>query len=185
MQLLLREGMVGSDAFKAAVERQLVFFEEELGADLVQIASRQQRTGIYKPALVARADNPFGVHHGRHGSWICRWRSAPRRWKTWSVMVRMIVVGTQTIADGRVESTDLIPQLAAATLSRQGCQFLKAQASSMDFTISRTCGHFFRCDRLRRRCSSPVPPACWPARYQKCRYSPSVVKGDAEAVEIA
>src|SRR5690606_24224684 len=38
LQLLLREGLAGSDAFKQAVDRQLRFFEEELRVDLIRLA---------------------------------------------------------------------------------------------------------------------------------------------------
>lgn len=54
LHVLLREGTVGSGAFKQAVDRQLQFFEEELRADLVRIA-QAQGTAFHEPALVARA----------------------------------------------------------------------------------------------------------------------------------
>ena len=54
LHVLLREGTVGSDAFKRAVDRQLHFFEDELHADLVRIAASQGST-FHRPDLVARA----------------------------------------------------------------------------------------------------------------------------------
>ena len=39
LHVLLREGTVGSDAFKQAVDRELNFFEEELQIDLVRLAA--------------------------------------------------------------------------------------------------------------------------------------------------
>ncbi len=54
LHVLLREGTVGSDAFKRAVDRQLRFFEDELRADLVRIAAAQG-LAFHEPALVARA----------------------------------------------------------------------------------------------------------------------------------
>ncbi|ATD67893.1 HTH-type transcriptional repressor FabR [Luteimonas chenhongjianii] len=54
LHVLLREGTVGSDAFKRAVDRQLLFFEEELHADLVRIAAAQGLV-FHEPGLVARA----------------------------------------------------------------------------------------------------------------------------------
>ncbi|WP_101925491.1 MULTISPECIES: HTH-type transcriptional repressor FabR [Luteimonas] len=54
LHVLLREGTVGSDAFKRAVDRQLLFFEEELRADLVRIAAAQG-IAFHEPGLVARA----------------------------------------------------------------------------------------------------------------------------------
>ena len=96
LHILLREGNVGSDAFKQAVERQLTFFEEELTLDLVRLA-RAERTGLYEPALTARAitrlvfaiaatamDQPADQQAQLTEQLI--------------QMVRMIVAGTQTLA---------------------------------------------------------------------------------------
>lgn len=96
LPLLLREGTVGSDAFKAAVEKQLRFFEEELCTDLVRLAELQA-TSIHKPELVARAitrlvfavggsamDAPPEAHEGII--------------EELTTMVRMIIMGTQTMA---------------------------------------------------------------------------------------
>ena len=54
LQLLMREGKVGSPEFKQAVEQQLCFFETELQADLVRL---EQLYGhqIDSPELVAKA----------------------------------------------------------------------------------------------------------------------------------
>ena len=54
LHALLREGTVGSDAYKRAVDRQLHFFAEELQADLVRIAAAQG-SRFHRPDLVARA----------------------------------------------------------------------------------------------------------------------------------
>ncbi len=54
LHVMLREGTVGSDAFKHAVDRQLLFFEEELQADLIRIAAAQG-VKFHEPGLVARA----------------------------------------------------------------------------------------------------------------------------------
>lgn len=54
LHVLLREGNVGSDAFKHAVERELQFFEEELHVDLVRLATRD-KAPLHAPALVSRA----------------------------------------------------------------------------------------------------------------------------------
>ncbi|MDQ3288761.1 MAG: HTH-type transcriptional repressor FabR [Pseudomonadota bacterium] len=54
LHLLLREGLVGSDAFKQSVDRQLQYFEDELRDDLARLA---EITGVplYEPGLAARA----------------------------------------------------------------------------------------------------------------------------------
>jgi hypothetical protein len=45
---------VGSDAFKHAVERELMYFEDELCVDLVRLAAADGGT-LHEPALVAKA----------------------------------------------------------------------------------------------------------------------------------
>jgi TetR/AcrR family transcriptional regulator, fatty acid biosynthesis regulator len=54
LHVLLREGAVGSDAFKHAVERELSYFEDELRVDLVRLAAREHVT-LHEPALAAKA----------------------------------------------------------------------------------------------------------------------------------
>lgn len=54
LHILLREGMVGSDAYKAAVERELRTFEDELRVDLVRLSEAAGQP-IHAPALVATA----------------------------------------------------------------------------------------------------------------------------------
>lgn len=54
LHILLREGTVGSDAFKAAVEQVLINFEEELRADLIRLANARGRA-IHRPDVAAKA----------------------------------------------------------------------------------------------------------------------------------
>lgn len=54
LQLLMREGKVGSPEFKQAVEQQLCFFENELQGDLVRLELLQGNQ-IEAPELVAKA----------------------------------------------------------------------------------------------------------------------------------
>lgn len=54
LHVMLREGTVGSDAFKQAVDRELTFFEEELRTDLVRLAAAEG-TVMHEPALVSKA----------------------------------------------------------------------------------------------------------------------------------
>ena len=54
LHVLLREGTVGSDAFKQAVDRELTFFEDELRSDLVRLAAAEGAV-MHEPALVAKA----------------------------------------------------------------------------------------------------------------------------------
>lgn len=54
LHVLLREGTVGSDAFKQAVDRELSFFEDELRTDLVRLAAAEGAV-MHDPALVSKA----------------------------------------------------------------------------------------------------------------------------------
>ena len=54
LHVLLREGAVGSDAFKQAVDRELAYFEDELCVDLVRLAAAEG-AALFEPALVAKA----------------------------------------------------------------------------------------------------------------------------------
>ncbi|PTU31595.1 HTH-type transcriptional repressor FabR [Stenotrophobium rhamnosiphilum] len=96
LHLLLREGAVGSAAFKHAVERQLEFFEKELQIDLVRLATAS-KTPIHSAELVSRAitrlvfsmatsavELPATLH--------------PKLIDDTTEMINMIMVGTQTLA---------------------------------------------------------------------------------------
>lgn len=96
LHMILREGTVGSAAYKQAVERELQFFEDELRADLVRLAETR-KTGLYEPAVTAKAitrlvfamgtiamDMPVEQH--------------PQVADQLTTMLRMIIVGTQTLA---------------------------------------------------------------------------------------
>ncbi|ATS53336.1 HTH-type transcriptional repressor FabR [Xanthomonas citri pv. fuscans CFBP 6996] len=54
LHVLLREGAVGSDAFKQAVERELTYFEDELRIDLIRLAAADNAK-LHAPALVSKA----------------------------------------------------------------------------------------------------------------------------------
>ena len=54
LPILLREGKVGSAAFKQAIERQLCSFEDELQQDLVRLGLANDQI-LHQPALAARA----------------------------------------------------------------------------------------------------------------------------------
>lgn len=96
LHMLLREGTAGSDAFKQAVEKQLGFFEEELQADLVRLAAHN-KTGLYEPALTAKAITRLVVAIGATAMDLPPEQRASAT-EQLAVMVRMIVVGSQTMA---------------------------------------------------------------------------------------
>lgn len=54
LQILLAEGTVGSDAYKASVDRALGFFEDELHEDLIRL-STAAKAPLYRPDLLAKA----------------------------------------------------------------------------------------------------------------------------------
>lgn len=102
LQIFLREGTVGSTAFKQAVERQLNFFEDELRLDLISLAA-EKKTGLYEPALTAKAitrlvfamgatalDLPPELHQEFNRQIV--------------VMVRMVISGTQELAKSQADN---------------------------------------------------------------------------------
>ena len=96
LHILLREGTVGSDAFKQAVDRQLNFFEEELRLDLIRLAEID-RTGLFEPALTAKAITRLVFAMGATAMDLPE-EQLPAFSADLAVMVRMIITGTQTLA---------------------------------------------------------------------------------------
>ena len=97
LHILLREGTVGSDAYKQAVDKQLSFFEEELRLDLIRLAQASD-SALFEPALTAKAitrlvfamaasalDVPLAQHAVLTEELI--------------LMVRIIIAGTQAMAE--------------------------------------------------------------------------------------
>ncbi|HEY0972859.1 MAG TPA: HTH-type transcriptional repressor FabR [Solimonas sp.] len=97
LHILLREGSVGSDAFKRAVERELQFFEDELREDLVRLAEAHG-TGIYEAALVSKAITRLIFAMGATAMDMPPERHSDIA-EQMIVMLRMIIVGTQTMAE--------------------------------------------------------------------------------------
>jgi AcrR family transcriptional regulator len=96
LHILLREGSVGSDAFKQAVDRQLSYFEEELRHDLVRLAEANG-TGLFEAGLTAKAITRLVFTMGSTAMDLPR-EAQGRLTEDLILMVRMIVVGTQTLA---------------------------------------------------------------------------------------
>lgn len=96
LHVLLREGTVGSDAFKRAVDRELTFFEEELRADLVRIAAADHVV-LHEPALAARAITRLVFAIGASAMDLPRERDAELIDQL-TTMVRMIIAGARTLA---------------------------------------------------------------------------------------
>ena len=96
LHILLREGTVGSDAFKLAVERQLSFFEEELGLDLIRLA-KLKNSGLFEPALTAKAITRLVFAMGATALDLPKEKQDELAAQIVH-MVRMIIAGTQTLA---------------------------------------------------------------------------------------
>lgn len=113
LHILLREGTVGSAAFKQAVDRQLNFFEEELRLDLIRLAGIDQ-TGLYEPALTAKAITRLVFAMGATAMDLPD-EQLPAFSAQLAVMVRMIITGTQTLAaHPELVQIDLSPSLTPA-----------------------------------------------------------------------
>lgn len=93
LQLLLREGLAGSDAYKQAVDAQLRFFEEELREDLVRLATLN-RSPLHEPPLVARAITRLVFAVGASAMDLPPERDQEQI-DALTTMVRMIVVGAR------------------------------------------------------------------------------------------
>ncbi|MER2540915.1 MAG: HTH-type transcriptional repressor FabR [Azonexus sp.] len=104
LHILLREGTVGSDAFKRAVERQLSFFEEELSLDLIRLAALKG-SGLYQPALTAKAITRLVFTMGATVLDLPRDKQDELAAQIVK-MVRMIIAGTQTLAAIGAKKTD-------------------------------------------------------------------------------
>ncbi|MCG6118768.1 MAG: HTH-type transcriptional repressor FabR [Aquimonas sp.] len=96
MHVLLREGTTGSDAFKAAVDRELGFFEDELHSDLVRINAEQGKA-LHQPRTVARAITRLVFAMGATAIDAPRERD-PELTEELSSMVRMLLAGASSLA---------------------------------------------------------------------------------------
>jgi TetR/AcrR family transcriptional regulator, fatty acid biosynthesis regulator len=98
LHILLCEGSVGSDAFKQAVDRQLNYFEDALRLDLIRFAELNG-TGLHEPALTAKAITRLVFAMGATAMDLPP-AQLPALTEQLIVMVRMILVGSQTLASG-------------------------------------------------------------------------------------
>ncbi len=99
LHVLLREGTVGSDAFKQAVDRELEFFEEELRIDLIRLAAADGAT-LHEPALVSKAITRLVFAMGATAMDLPPERDAELIDQL-SQMVRMIITGARAVAAGK------------------------------------------------------------------------------------
>ncbi len=97
LHVLLREGTVGSDAFKQAVDRELNFFEEELRLDLIRLAALDGST-LHEPALVAKAITRLVFAMGATAMDLPP-EEDPQLVEQLSQMVRMIITGSRALSE--------------------------------------------------------------------------------------
>lgn len=96
LHILLREGTVGSDAFKQAVERELRSFEVELQEDLLRL-SAAHGDPLYRPDLTARAITRLVFAMGGSAMDLPPEQRA-RVTEDMVEMVTMLMAGTQILA---------------------------------------------------------------------------------------
>ncbi|GAB3051914.1 HTH-type transcriptional repressor FabR [Stenotrophomonas tumulicola] len=96
LHVLLREGAVGSDDFKHAVERELHYFEDELQHDLVRLAA-VDGVKLHAPELAAKAITRLVFAMGASAMDLPPENDAELIEEV-STMVRMIIVGARTPA---------------------------------------------------------------------------------------
>lgn len=103
LHILLREGTVGSNAFKQAVERELRFFEEELRADLVRLGEAKNKQ-LFAPELAAKGMTRLVFAMGATALDMPRERHAEIIEPT-VVMLRMILIGAETMLKQPTDSS--------------------------------------------------------------------------------
>ena len=96
LHVLLREGTVGSDAFKQAVDRELNFFEDELCIDLVRLAAADGGR-LHEPALVSKAITRLVFAAGASAMDMPTEKD-PELIEQLAQMIRMIITGSRAIA---------------------------------------------------------------------------------------
>ena len=96
LHVLLREGTVGSDAFKQAVDRELNFFEEELCIDLIRLAAVDGGR-LHEPALVSKAITRLVFAAGTSAMDMPPEKD-PELIDQLAQMIRMIITGSRAIA---------------------------------------------------------------------------------------
>ncbi len=95
LQILLAEGTVGSDAYKAAVEQVLTYFEQELQEDLIRL-STEANAPLHRPDLVSKAITRMVFAMGGNALY----KPADERREIGAqmmVMVRFLMEGSETL----------------------------------------------------------------------------------------
>lgn len=99
LHILLREGSVGSAAFKTAVERELTFFEEELCADLIKLGNAKNKP-LFEPKLVAKGMTRLVFAMGTSAMDLPQ-EDQTNIIESTIVMLRMILIGSEQMAQNK------------------------------------------------------------------------------------
>lgn len=100
LSLLLREGFTGSASYKAAVERQLNFFQQELQEDLIRL-ERLNNNHLYHPELVAKAITQLVFHMGAKAIDLPIEQRSELAEQT-MIMIRMILEGARHLDEAKI-----------------------------------------------------------------------------------
>ncbi|QHB91086.1 HTH-type transcriptional repressor FabR [Acinetobacter baumannii] len=100
LSLLLREGFTGSASYKAAVDRQLNFFQQELQEDLIRL-ERLNNNHLYHPELVAKAITQLVFHMGAKVIDLAIDQRAEVAEQT-MIMIRMILEGARHLDEAKI-----------------------------------------------------------------------------------
>ena len=100
LSLLLREGFTGSKSYKEAVERQLIFFQQELQEDLVRL-ERLNRNKLFHPDLVAKAITQLVFNMGAKVIDL-PYEAREEVAEQTMVMIRMILEGARHLDESKI-----------------------------------------------------------------------------------
>lgn len=100
LSLLLREGFTGSKSYKEAVERQLIFFQQELQEDLIRL-ERLNRSKLFHSDLVAKAITQLVFNMGAKVIDLPHEQREEVAEQT-MVMIRMILEGARHLDESKI-----------------------------------------------------------------------------------
>jgi len=100
LSLLLREGYTGSQSYKAAVDRQLNFFQQELQDDLVRL-ERLNHSNMAHPDIAAKAITQLVFNMGAQ---VINLPSSDRQEiaEQTMIMIRMILEGARHLDESKI-----------------------------------------------------------------------------------
>ncbi len=100
LSLLLREGYTGSTSYKQAVERQLIFFQQELKEDLITL-ERLNHSKLSHPEIVAKGITQLVFNMGAKVIDMPIEERKEMAEQT-MIMIRMILEGARHLAEARI-----------------------------------------------------------------------------------